>query len=484
MSSILRTRSRKILVLPFALLMAGCTAGPDFVRPDPPQNTLYTSRVMPSSIEAESITFGDAQRVIQGEVPGAWWEEFRSPKLNSLIREALIKSPTLEASAATLRQAEYLYKAKGGSTLYPHVEANLAAQRQGINGTMNAQEGGEKTFNLLNASVSAGYTFDFSGGNRRQLESLAAKAGYYSFQLEGARLTLAADIATTAIRQAQLSSQIAALEKILSNRQEQLAITRERLRLGSASPQEVLAMQVLVEQTGAGIPALRNQLDQTTHLLALLSGQTPDSASLPSFALQDFALPLSLPLRIPSELVRVRPDIKASEALMRAANADYGAAVAKSFPQIMLSANLGSQALTTASLFGSGSLVWGVAGQLVQPIFNKGLGPERDAAKAGFDAASANYRQTVLKGLREVADVLTALDNNQQILSRYTGADAAAQEQLMITGNRYKLGSASYLELLQAQSESEQYRLDLIASQARRLSDAVAFYQAMGGGSK
>ena len=339
-------------------------------------------------------------------------------------------------------------------------------------------------FNLLNASLSAGYSFDLSGSNRRQLESLAAKAGYYRFQMEGARLTLAADIATTAIRQAQLSSQITILEKVLAVRIEQLAITRERLRLGNASPQEVLAMQALAEQTRAGIPVLRNQLDQTTHLLALLTGQTPDTASLPSFALQDFTLPLSLPLRVPSELVRVRPDIQASEALMRAANADYGAAAAKSFPQITLTATLGSQALSAATLFGTGSLVWGVAGQLVQPIVNNGLSQERDAAKAGFDAASANYRQTVLKGLREVADVLTALDNNKQILSGYTGADAAAQEQLMITGSRYTLGSASYLELLQAQSESEQYRLELIASEARRLSDSVAFYQAMGGGNK
>ncbi|MCX6178900.1 MAG: efflux transporter outer membrane subunit [Chlorobiales bacterium] len=468
----------------FAVLLVGCSAGPDFVRPDPPKSSGYSSNVKPAHFDAGSFTLGDAQTVIQGEVSAMWWEQFRSGKLNDMITQALLNSPTLEAAKATLLQAEYLYKAKGGSTLYPRIDANAGALRQETNGSKNGQVGGENTFNLLNSSLSAGYTFDLSGSNHRQLESLAAKAGYYSFQLEGARLTLAADIATTAIYQAQLSGQITILEKVLAARLEQLAITRERLRLGSASPQEVLAMQALIEQTRAGIPALRNQLDQTMHLLALLSGQTPDSASLPLFALQDFFLPLSLPLRVPSELVRVRPDIQASEALMRAANADYGAAVAKSFPQITLSATIGSQALTAASLFGTGSLVWGVAGQLVQPIFNKGLAPERDAAKAGFDAASANYHQTVLKGLREVADVLTALDNNKQILSGYTGADAAAQEQLMITGNRYKLGSASYLELLQAQSESEQYRLELLASQARRLSDTVAFYQAMGGGRK
>ena len=476
-----KTRTR---LLTFLIMLAGCSAGPDFVRPDPPKSSGYSLRIKPAQLDAEKITVGDAQTVIQGNVSASWWEEFRSPKLNNMITQALEKSPTLEAAKATLHQAEYLYKAKGGSTLYPRIDATLGAQRQEINGSKNGQIGGENTFNLLNASVSAGYTFDLWGSNRRQLESLAAKAGYYRFQMEGARLTLAADIATTAIRQAQLSSQITILEKVLAVRIEQLAITRERLRLGNASPQEVLAMQALAEQTRAGIPVLRNQLDQTTHLLALLTGQTPDTASLPSFALQDFTLPLSLPLRVPSELVRVRPDIQASEALMRAANADYGAAAAKSFPQITLTATLGSQALSAATLFGTGSLVWGVAGQLVQPIVNNGLSQERDAAKAGFDAASANYRQTVLKGLREVADVLTALDNNKQILSGYTGADAAAQEQLMITGSRYTLGSASYLELLQAQSESEQYRLELIASEARRLSDSVAFYQAMGGGNK
>lgn len=477
-------RRTRTWLLPFVILLAGCSVGPDFVRPEPPKSSGYSSGVKTKGIESGSISLGDTQTVTMGEVSSLWWEEFRSGKLNDMITLALVKSPTLEAAKATLLQAEYLYKAKGGSTLYPRLDATLGAQRQETNGSKNGQIGGENTFNLLNASVSAGYTFDLSGSNQRELESLAAKAGYLGFQLEGARLTLAADIATTAIHQAQLSEQITILEKVLAVRLEQLAITHERVRLGSASPQELLAMQALAEQTRAGIPALRNQLDQITHLLALLSGQTPDTASLPSFALQDFTLPLSLPLRVPSELVRVRPDIQASEALMKAANADYGAAVAKSFPQITLSATLGSQALTAASLFGSGSLGWGVAGQLVQPMFTKGLGPERDAAKAGFDAASANYKQTVLKGLREVADVLTALDNNTQILSGYTGADAAAQEQLTVTGSRYKLGSASYLELLQAQSEVEQYQLELIASQARRLSDSVAFYQAMGGGRK
>ncbi|MBV5327902.1 MAG: efflux transporter outer membrane subunit [Chlorobium sp.] len=477
-------RNTDLALLSFALLLSGCSAGPDFVRPEAPKSTRYTSTEVASRIEAEHIGREEAQIVVQGEVSDSWWEAFNAPKLNGLIAEALIKNPTLESAAATLRQAEYLYKAKGGSTLYPRIDAVSGARREGINGSMTGQEGSQKTFNLFNASLVAGYTFDLSGGNRRQLESLAAKAGYQRFQLAGARLMLAADIASTAIRQAELSGQIAAMEKILDARRQQLQITRERQRLGASSGAEVLAMQAVAEQARAVLPGLRQQLAETRHLLAIFAGQSPDRGEIPSFLLQDFTLPRTLPLRVPSSLVRVRPDIQASEALMKAANADYGAAIAKSFPQITLGVDIGSTALTLASLFGGGSLVWGVGGQLVQPLFNRGTGAEQDAAKAGFDAAAANYRQSVLKGLKEVADVLTALENDAQTLSACRDADEAIQAELRIMESRYRLGSASFLEMLQAQGEAEQYRIELIKAESRRLSDTVAFYQAMGGSGK
>ncbi len=468
------------LLVPLSIASAGCSAGPDFVRPDMPATQRYTAQ--PFKLDTGNGVAGEPQQIVSGEVAERWWEAFGSVKLNSLIDKALAQSPTLDAAEATLRQAEALHNAKAGATRYPHVDGAIGAQRQGINGSKNGLDGGEKTFNLLNASVSAGYTFDLSGGNRRQLEALAAKAGYQRFQLAGARLTLAADIAITAIRQAQLSSQIAATETIITTRREQFDITRERLHLGAASEQDLLAMQTLLDQTRAALPELRHQHNQTTTLLALLAGEAPDTATIPSFTMQDFTLPPTLPLRVPSELVRSRPDIQASEALMRAANADYGAAVAKAYPQMTLGANIGSQALTTAALFGSGSLVWGVAGQLVQPLFNQGIGAEKDAAKAGFEATAANYRQNVLKGLREVADVLSALNNDTQRLSALTSANQASHDLVKTVNHRYQLGAASYFELLQAQSEHDQLQLELIAAQARRLSDSVAFYQAMGGG--
>jgi NodT family efflux transporter outer membrane factor (OMF) lipoprotein len=464
-------------------ILAGCAVGPDFKRPEPPQVAGYTATVLPAQTASAPGSLGDAQRFVAGGVvPAAWWQELGSTKLNALIQQALQASPTLEAAEATLRQAQQTYEAQAGSTLYPQATGKLGGQRQNINNAPSGQSGGERTFDLYNASVGVSYNLDLFGGNRRALEALAAQADYQRYQFEGARLTLAANVVTTVIIQAQLAAQIQASETILEAQEEQLDITRWRLALGAASQNDVLALQIQLEQTRAGIPPLRNRLEQTNHLLAVLIGRPPGSGAMPQFALADFILPTELPLRVPSELARRRPDIQASEALLHAANAQYGAAVSKQYPRITLSGDLGFQALTAASLFGSSSLVWGLAGQLAQPLFNGGLRAEALAAESGFDAVAANYRQTVLQALRNVADVLRALDNDAQTLAAQAAADASAQESLQLMRKQYALGAVSYLQLLIAQQQAEQTAIALIAARAQRLADTVALYQSMGGG--
>lgn len=466
-----------------AAILAGCAAGPDFRPPAAPDVAGYTASALPERTVSAPIALGEAQRLVSGTEPGErWWGQFGSSKLDALIVRALTASPTLEAAGATLRQARHTHEARAGSTLYPQADARLGGQRQRTNNAASGLPGGERIFNLYNASVGVSYNLDLSGGNRRALEALAAQADYQHFQFEGARLTLVANVITAAITQAQLAALIQASESILAAQEEQLDITRQRLALGAASQNDVLTLQTQMEQTRAGIPPLRNKLEQTNHLLAVLIGQPPGLEAMPQFTLADFSLPTELPLSVPSELARRRPDIRAAEALLHAANARYGVALSNLYPQITLSANLGSQALTSAGLFGSGSLVWGLAGQLTQPLFNGGLRAETRAAEADFDAAAANYRQTVLQALRNVADVLRALDNDAQTLAAYAAADASAQESLQLMQQQHALGAASYLQLLTVQEQVQQTRINLIASQAQRLADTAALYQAMGGG--
>jgi len=479
-------KSQRITWLACAsLALAGCASvGPDFKAPDSAPAKQYTRTPLPAATASAPTAQGEAQRLIEtSAVPGDWWKTFGSPKLDGLIEQALKNSPTLAAAEATLRQAQQTYAAQAGSTLYPTVDAKLGASRSQTNGAgMGRSDTPQNVYNLYNATVAVSYGVDIFGRNRRELEALAAQAEYQRYQLAAARLTLAGNVATTAIAQAQLADQIEATSAILRAQQAQLDIARKRFELGATAKLDVLALQTQVEQTRASLPALRNKLEQANHLLAVLTGTAPGAADLPRFNLSDFTLPASLPVTVPSELLRQRPDIQASTALLHVATAQYGVAVANLYPQITLSAYIGSQAMTTGALFGPGSIVWNLAGQLAQPLFNAGLKAGARAAEAGLQAAGANYQQTVLEAFRNVADALRQLDNDAQALQAQAQADQAAQSSLAIVEQQNQLGAASYLQLLTAQQQAQQARIGLITAQAARLADSAALYQAMGGG--
>ena len=462
--------------------LAGCAAGPDFQSPAAPQAARYTATSVADKTASASTPFGAGQRFVEGlPIETQWWRSLGSYALDGLVNEALLASPTLANIRANLRQAQEILAAKAGSTHYPQLDLTLGSQRQQMSPSSQGLSGDVRQFSLYDASVGAHYTLDLAGGNRRALEALAARVDYRRFELNAARLTLAGNMATAAITRGRLAAQSDATTAILHAQDEQLRLAHERERIGQASPDEALSLRAQAEQTRAGLPALHKQLQQTEHLLAVLAGRAPGTG-VPSFTLADFTLPVELPLVVPSELVRRRPDIQAAEALLRAANADYGVAVAKLYPQINLSADLGSQALTAGALFGAGSAVWGLVAQLTQPLFNPGLPAEKRAALAAFDAAAANYQSVVLESLRNVADTLRAVESDAQILTALAAADSAAQASLRSIERQFQLGAASYLQLLIAQQQVLQIRIDMVAAQAQRLVDSVALFQALGGG--
>lgn len=465
------------------LVLTGCTVGPDFKNSAPQVPETYTSKEFSGKTVSSQFAFGAAQVFDRSaEVPKEWWHAFGSPKLDRLIEQAMRANPSLQSARSTLKQSQEIYNARAGSTLYPQVNAALSGQRVQLNGANQGVTTSPDIFNLYNASVGVSYNFDIFGGNRRVLEALASRADFQRYQLEAAQLTLAANIATTAMTQAKLAAQIRANQASLKAQQDQIVVARHRLRLGQASEDDVLALTSEAEQTRAGIPVLETRHEQMTHVLATLSGQFPGQSVAPTFVMEDFTVPTHLPLTVPSQLVRTRPDIQASEALMRAANAEYGAAIAKMYPQLNLSASIGSLALGPETLFGAGSLFWQVLGQITQPLFNPGLSAENRAALAAFDAAASNYQTVVLDGLRNVADVLRALENDARTLESQSRANAAATALAQSVQRQYAHGTASYLQLLISQLQAQRTKFELVAAQAQRLIDTVAFYQALGGG--
>ncbi len=465
------------------LVLAGCASGPDFVPPAAPSSAGYAATpVTPLTASAPATALGGAQRLDpEAPVDAQWWRGLGSPRLDALVERASRNSPTLAAARATLAQARERQAARAGAHL-PQVDAGASAQRQRPGpGTAGSAGGSPQAFDLYGASVAVSYPLDLAGGNRRALEALAARADYRRYELEAAQLALGGTVAATAIAQARLAGQVASTRDMVAAQEEQLGLVEQRSRLGHAALNEVLAIQAQLEKTRADLHLLRKEHQHNQHLLATLVGAEPGEGGLPAFTLDDFVLPAVLPLALPSQLVRQRPDIRGAEALLRAASAEYGVAVAALYPQVTLSASAGSQALSTAALFGSGSAAWALVAQLTQPLFRPGLAAEKRAALAAFEAAAANYQTVVLEALRGVADVLRSVEQDAHALQSQAVANSAAQAALQLARQRHALGAASYLEVLDATREAQQSGIALAAAQARRLQDTVSLYVALGG---
>ncbi|MGO4152832.1 efflux transporter outer membrane subunit [Cupriavidus sp. YAF13] len=477
--------SRTVLAMLAAAMLSGCAVGPDFTAPAAPATPSYTAGTQPTRTSAADAPHGQAQTLESGaDVPAQWWVLLRSPALDRTIRAALDASPTLAQAQARIEQARQELVATTGARLLPRVDAKLNTTRQQVNvsslGITAFPSPGP--FTLYGASVEISYTLDLFGGQRRELEGLRAAVDYQRFELEAARLTLAGNVATAAIREAGLRAQIADTEAIVAAQQRQLAITEQRLRAGGVAQVDALRQRNELAQSQALLPGLVQQLAATRHQLAVYLGQAPASAELPEFRLEDLTLPATLPVSLPSAMARQRPDIRAAEALLHQASANIGVATAQLYPQLTLSGNAGTQALSARDLFGSLN-VWSLAAGLVQPVFRGGeLVARKRAAQAAYAQSLAAYQQTVLQGLREVADSLRALEADANTLQARAESAKQAAETLSIVTGQFRLGGVSQLAVLDAERQYRQAALSLSQATASRFTDSVALLQALGGG--
>lgn len=475
---------RLICAAALAAALSACAAGPEYRRPAMPQADRYTETALPAQTVDSPGQGGLAQRFSVGEdIPADWWKLFRSEALDGLIRDAMARSPNIAAAQAALRQAGEIYQSERGGQSLPRVDGQLGAQRQKINGIPFGQPDFASALNLYNASINVSYRFDLFGGTRRELEKLQASVDYQGFQLRAAYLALSANLATSAVQEASLRAQIEATERIAADQASQLDVLRRQFEAGGAARTDVLSQQTQLAQTEASLAPLRQSLAQTRHRLAALSGRLPSEGGLPAFHLDMFTLPDSLPVSVPSELARRRPDILASEALLRQASAQVGVAAAALYPQLTLSAGYGSQAGSGSQLFTPAAAVWNLGAGLAQPLFHGGeLRSRKRAAEAAYEQAEAQYRETVLSAFQNVADALRALDNDAAGLRAQTQAWSSARDTLELARKQYGLGAIGYLSLLDAQRQYQQTTIALAQARAARYADTAALFQALGGG--
>ncbi|WP_321944185.1 efflux transporter outer membrane subunit [Paraburkholderia tropica] len=482
------TTPARSLVLASSFVLAACAVGPDFHAPAAPDTPTYTREALPSATASAPGTGGAPQTFASADhAPRAWWTQFGSPALDALVDEALRASPTLESARAKLVEARENYNAQAGATLFPSIDAKLSGTRQKIDlaafGITQVPNPGP--FTLYDASVSISYVFDIFGANRRALEATLAQVNYQQYELQAAQLSVAGNVVAAALRRASLRSQIDTTQQLIDAQTHQLAIIEARLAAGGVARLDVHSQRTLLAQTRATLPPLTTQLAQTDHQLAILLGAPPSSDAYvqarDALTLDALHLPDTVALTLPATLARERPDIRASEALLHQASANIGVATANLFPQISLSASVGSERTRVADVIG-GLNIWNVGLGLTQPIFHGGeLRAKRRASQAAYDAAFADYRQTVLLALQQVADTLHALQDDALELQARDTAAREAQASADIARARYAAGGVSEFDLVDAQRQALQTALDRTRAQTTRLADTAALYQSLGG---
>jgi NodT family efflux transporter outer membrane factor (OMF) lipoprotein len=476
-ASIRRTR-RLIAAAAGAGLLLGCTVGPDFMRPEHTDDRSYeTPGAAPQAAGGEP-----AQRFALGKrISGQWWQLYRSSPLDEVLGRALAGNRTLAAAKATLAQAAELAVQVQGAR-YPQIGLNAGAQRSKVNFTPSGVLESGPTANLFTLGPTVKFDLDLFGGLARDAERQGAVAEFQAHQLNAAYLTLTGDAVARAIEVASVRAQIEEVNEIIAQDQRKLEAVRKLLRIEDATRIDVLSAESQLATDRTLLPPLYQQLSVARHALSLLAGEAPADWSPPEFELADFTLPDEIPLSLPSELVRQRPDILAAEAQLHAASASIGVAEAQFYPNITLSGSLTQQALSPSTLFVPEATVWSLASNLAAPIFNGGrLTAQKRAAEDAFHASYASYEQTVLAAFTQVADLMDALEHDRQAVEAQRRAVEATAGSAKATRESFLSGEAKLLQVLDAERLYGQARLGLIRAITQRLVDTSRFLVAMGG---
>jgi NodT family efflux transporter outer membrane factor (OMF) lipoprotein len=494
-----------LLAATAAALTGGCAVGPRYHRPEAPAEAGYAPAPLPETSSSAQVHGGEIQHFVAGrDLAFEWWELFQSPVLDTLIKKAFKANPTVATARAALAQAQELVYAQQGF-FYPTVSAEVQAERHKVSGNTNAsstigvQGNGQDLlpgledpnhephnvasyYTFYTAEVGVGFVPDVLGQNRRQMESLAAQKDAQRFALEATYITLASNVVGAAIQEASLRAQIEATRRIIEADAKSLRILRDQFRLGFAMRIDVAAQEAALAQVQAALPPLEKQLEQTRDLMRALVGQLPNEEE-PTFELDALQLPPELPLSLPAKLIEQRPDVRAAEAQLHAANAGVGVAVAAMLPQFSITGEYGGNATQIPWMFRSGGPFWSLYGSVNQPIFQGGtlLHQER-AAKQALKQAAAQYQSTVIAAYQNVADTLHLSLSDADALSADVEAEKSAKVTYDLTRRQAESGYVDTLTLLNAETAYQQTLLARVQAQATRFGDTVALFQALGGG--
>lgn len=455
-------------------VICGCAVGPNFTAPRAPAR----------AYAVPSVPAGEQSFVYGADVASDWYRLFRSPKLNSLVQAALRGSPDLEAARRSLAAAQYEERAVAGA-LYPQVEIDARAQRERVNGSYLFMpiDAFHATANQFALGPSLAYDLDVFGGIRRSIESQAAQTAEASHEALNVYITLVSDVVLTAFNIASANEQIDATRRLIDDLRDQYQLTRTLERAGRATESDTLQASAQLESVRASLPALEKQRDIYIDALLRLLGRNPADAPLAIPTLHDFALPRRLPVSVPSQLVRHRPDVLEAQDRLHQASAEIGVAEAARFPSFAITGQYAQQSNLTSNLLTKPAQIWALGLGVTLPIFEGGtLSAREKEARQRYLQVAAQYRSTVTSAFNDVADAIQAVQHDSDRYMALELALKAAQANRDLARTLFARGKVNELTVLIAQEQYQNAILDHVRAAAERFADVAMLFHALGGG--
>jgi len=447
----------------FLLLASACAIGPDYRRP--PVMT------PPAFKEAKGWTPAVPQ---DGIDRGDWWTIFGDDRLNALEAKVEVSNQNLKAAEAAYRQARALV-AEDRASLFPALDLTGGATR-----ARSASLG--RTANSYQAAIGGSWEIDLWGKIRRTVESAKGSAQASEADLANARLSAQSELAAdyVQLRLADVDKRL--LTATVEAYQRSLQITQNQYKVGVAAKSDVLQAETQLISTQASLVDVDRQRTAAEHAIAVLTGVPPADLTIEPVA--DWTpKPPPTPVGLPSTLLQRRPDVAAAERRAMAANAQIGVAEAAFFPDLTLTGSYGFGSTALKALFNSSNAAWSYGGSAAQTLFDAGatLAKVR-GAKAGYDEAVANYRQTALTAFQQVEDDLAAARVLQDEAALRERASASADQAEQILLNQYRAGQVAYTSVVVAQATALSARQALLTVEGQRITNAVSLITALGGG--
>jgi multidrug efflux system outer membrane protein len=451
------------------LFLTGCTLGPDYQRP--------------ALLTPDNYRGAQGTPVPESIADTPWWEVFKDPVLQELIRNALNNNYDLRTAAARVEEA----RAQIGITrsfLYPQVSFNGGGSAQQVSRASDPPQsfGANRNFQNWLAGFGMVWEIDVFGRVRREAE--AASAVYFASEMDrrGVYITLVADIAQFYFDLRELDLELEIARRTLKLNDDTVRFYRSRYDTGVSNRLELEQAVANRSRTAAVIPDLERRIALQENLINFLLGRNPGTIARGA-VLTDQYYPPTVPAGLPSALLERRPDVQSAEQLLVATNANIGAAKALFFPNFSLSAALGSASHEFSNIADKRAAIWSVSGGLFQPIFQGWrLFWNYEATMARFDQALAQYEKAAQNGFREVADALVTIDKLRDERVEKEAQVTALENSSRLSRLRYDAGFSNYLEVLIADQQLFDAEIELARTRGAQLNGVVQLYRALGGG--